>query len=65
MGSSVKETASNGAESLRTPSTRLVMRLADQIREKSGPSAIFSDMDQSLTNAIAVPSFLLFLPFER
>ena len=36
----VSDTASNGAANLRTPSARLVIRLADQMREKSLPSEL-------------------------
>jgi len=37
IGSWVSETARSGAARRRTPSTRLVIRLADQIRVKSCP----------------------------
>jgi transcription initiation factor TFIID subunit TAF12 len=39
-GSSVNETANNGAARRKTPSAKLVIRLADQMREKSLPSEL-------------------------
>jgi hypothetical protein len=43
IGSCVSETANNGADNFKTPSTRLVISEADQIREKSLPNGSFSD----------------------
>lgn len=37
IGSSVSDTANKGADNFNTPSTRLVINEADQIREKSLP----------------------------